>query len=505
MVLNSLISLFNIRRLSQIDLFKQDPVHVQKSCLFDLLQKAALTEWGEKYDFKSIRTRKEFAERLPIQTYETLQPCIERTFRGENNILWPEDIKWFAKSSGTTSAKSKFIPVSKSSLEDCHFRGGKDIIALYNRNVPDNNMFKGKSLALGGSHEMSQYNNQSFYGDLSAILIENLPFWADFARTPDASIMLMSEWEEKLIKIADSTINENVTSLAGVPSWFLTLIRHLLDVTGKSNLHEIWPNLELFVHGGVSFVPYREQYEKLCPRGNMHFMETYNASEGFFGIQDDPNDDSMLLMLDYGIYYEFVPMSELDSDNPRTLLIDEVEIGKSYAMVITTNGGLWRYMIGDTVTFTSLLPAKIKITGRTKLFINAFGEEIIMDNATAAMDKACAATGAEICEYTAAPIYIADKTKGAHEWLVEFSKEPSSLELFEETLDKELQNVNSDYEAKRYKDITLDRLKVRLARSGVFYEWLKNKGKLGGQNKVPRLWNTREHIDVLLELNNRCR
>lgn len=501
MVLNSLISLFNIKRLSQIELFKNDPVQVQKSCLFDLLQSSAMTEWGEKYDFKSIKTRLEFAQRVPIQTYESLQPFIERTLKGEKNILWPEETKWFAKSSGTTSSKSKFIPVSKSSLEDCHFRGGKDIIAIYNNLYPSNSMFKGKSLALGGSHEVSQYNNQSFYGDLSAIIIENLPFWADFARTPDSSIMLMSEWEEKLIKITESTINENVTSLAGVPSWFLTLIRSILEKTGKDNLHEIWPNLELFVHGGVSFVPYKEQYQKLCPKEGMHYMETYNASEGFFAIQDDPDDDSMLLMLDYGIYYEFIPMTELDRENPRTLLIDEVEIGKSYAMIITTNGGLWRYMIGDTVTFTSLLPMKIKITGRTKLFINAFGEEIIMDNATTAMNKACEMTGAEVREYTAAPIFIGDDTKGAHEWLIEFVKEPSSLDVFKKTLDKELQNVNSDYEAKRYKDITLEILKVKVAREGVFYEWMKKKGKLGGQNKVPRLWNNREHIDELLVLN----
>jgi hypothetical protein len=502
MVLNSLISLFNIRRLAQIDLFMQDPIHVQKSCLFDLLSKAALTEWGIKYDFKSIRTRREFAERVPIQSYESLQPCIERTLKGEKNILWSEDIKWFAKSSGTTSAKSKYIPVSKSSLEDCHFRGGKDIIALYNRNFPDNNMFKGKSLALGGSHQVSQFNKESYSGDLSAILIENLPFWADFARTPNSSIMLMSEWEEKLIRITESTINENVTSLAGVPSWFLTLIRHLLEKTGKTNLHEIWPNLELFVHGGVSFLPYKEQYARLCPSPKMNYIETYNASEGFFAIQDDPNDDAMLLMLDYGIYYEFMPITELDKEYPKTLLIDEVEIGKSYAMIITTNGGLWRYMIGDTVSFTSLTPMKIKITGRTKLFINAFGEEIIMDNANAAMKKACALTGADVREYTAAPIFIGDKTKGSHEWLIEFTKEPESIEIFADTLDRELQNVNSDYEAKRYKDITLDRLKVQVAREGVFYEWLKNKGKLGGQNKIPRLWNNREHIEQILELNN---
>lgn len=501
MVLNSLVSLINMRRLSQIQLFKKDPVDVQKACLYELLQKAANTEFGCKYDFKSIKSRKEFAERVPIHTYETFQPYIERSLKGEDNIFWGEKIKWFAKSSGTTSAKSKFIPVSKTALEDCHFRGGKDIIALYNKNYPDNNMLRGKSLGLGGSHEVCKFNNDSYYGDLSAILIENLPFWTKFAKTPDSSIMLMSEWEEKLEKIVAATVNENVTSLAGVPSWFLTLINKILETTGKNNLHDVWPNLELFIHGGVSFEPYREQYKKLCPLPSMHYLETYNASEGFFGIQDDPNDSSMLLMLDYGVYYEFMPMSELGKDCPKTLTIDEVELNKSYALIITTNGGLWRYMIGDTIKFTSLLPAKIKITGRTKLYINVFGEELIMDNASAALNEACRQTGASVSEYTVAPIYSHDKDKGGHEWLIEFDNYPKDLEKFRDILDKEIQNVNSDYEAKRYKNMTLNKLKLNVARKNLFYDWLKNKGKLGGQNKVPRLWNNRDHIDELLKLN----
>jgi hypothetical protein len=500
-VINSLVSLFNLKRLSQIRLFKENPIEVQKACLFDLLEHAALTEWGKKYNFKSIKTREQFRERIPIQTYESLSPYITRLLKGEKNILWPEEVKWFAKSSGTTSSKSKFIPVSKSSLEECHFRGGKDIIAIYNDLYPDNNIFSGKSLALGGSHQVSRFNNESFYGDLSAIIIENLPFWANFMRTPDSSIMLMSEWEEKIIKIAENTINENVTSLAGVPSWFLTLIKYILEQTGKENLHEIWPNLELFIHGGVSFVPYREQYKKLLPNKPMRYLETYNASEGFFGIQDDPNDSSMLLMLDYGVYYEFVPMEEFGKVNPKTLMLDEIEIGKNYALIISTNGGLWRYMIGDTVMFTSLSPFKFKITGRTKLFINAFGEEIIIENAIAGLNKACAKTGAVIREYTAAPVFIGEKSKGAHEWLIEFEREPDNLDSFANTLDEELQNVNSDYEAKRYKNITLDRLKVTIARKGVFYDWMKDHGKLGGQNKVPRLWNNREIIDEILKYN----
>lgn len=501
-VINSLVSLFNLKRLSQISLFKQNPVEVQQSCLFDLLEHAALTEWGKKYDYRSIKTREQFRERIPLQTYESLSPYITRLLKGEKNILWAEDVKWFAKSSGTTGTKSKFIPVSKTSLEECHFRGGKDIIAIYNDLYPDNNIISGKSLALGGSHQVSRFNNESFYGDLSAIIIENLPFWANFMRTPDSSIMLMSEWEEKIIKIAENTINENVTSLAGVPSWFLTLIKYILEQTGKDNLHEVWPNLELFIHGGVSFAPYREQYKKLLPANPMRYLETYNASEGFFGIQDDPDDSSMLLMLDYGVYYEFVPMEEFGKEFPKTLMLDEIETGKNYALIISTNGGLWRYMIGDTVMFTSLAPFKFKITGRTKLFINAFGEEIIIENAIAGLNKACSTTGAVIREYTAAPVFIGEKSKGAHEWLIEFDKEPESMDAFAETLDKELQNVNSDYEAKRYKDITLDRLKVTVARKGVFYDWMKERGKLGGQNKVPRLWNNRELIDEILTFNN---
>ena len=418
---------------------------------------------------------------------------------GKQNILWPEEIKWFAKSSGTTDAKSKFIPVSPSSLENCHFRGGKDVVSIFNRLYPEAQVFSGKTLALGGSSEVNKINTNCQYGDLSAILISNTPFWANFMKTPDSSIMLMSNWEEKLEKICEITIKEDVRCLAGVPSWFLTLIHKILEKTGKSNLYEVWPNLELFIHGGISFVPYRQQYQELLPDAKMKYMETYNASEGFFGIQDDPSDSSMLLMLDYGVYYEFMPMSETGKTNPRTLLLSEVETGVNYALIISTNGGLWRYMIGDTILFTSLNPYKFKITGRTKLFINAFGEELIIDNATEALRIACAKTHSTLFEYTAAPIFMQEGQKGAHEWLIEFEVPPADLETFAEILDKELQKLNSDYEAKRL--LSLERLKIHQARPHLFTDWLKEKGKLGGQNKVPRLWNDRTHINQLLEMN----
>lgn len=418
---------------------------------------------------------------------------------GESGILWPEETRWFAKSSGTTDAKSKFIPVSPSALEECHFRGGKDVIAVFNRLYPEAGVFGGKTLALGGSSEVSKTNTDCRFGDLSAILISNTPFWANRMKTPDASIMLMSNWEEKIEKICETTVREDVRCLAGVPSWFLTVINKILERTGKKHLHEVWPNLELFIHGGISFTPYREQYRRLLPDPKMKYLETYNASEGFFGLQDDPEDTSLLLMLDYGVYYEFMPVSEVGQSKPRTLMLEEVKTGENYALVITTNSGLWRYMIGDTIQFTSTKPYKFRITGRTKLFINAFGEELIIDNATEALHTVCRATGAEVVEFTAAPVFMEEGKRGAHEWLVEFSTPPADPEAFAEALDKELQRLNSDYEAKRL--LSLERLRLQKARRGLFNEWLKEKGKLGGQHKVPRLWNDRTHIDELLKMN----
>lgn len=500
-LINSLVSWINVKRLSQIEFFKNNPIEIQEKCLKELISCSANTLWGRKYDYKSIRTLSDFSSRVPIQTYDDLKPFVDRMRKGESNILWPSDVKWFAKSSGTTNDKSKFIPVTKEALENCHFRAGKDIMAIYTDLYPESTIFSGKGLTLGGSHEINNKENQSYYGDLSAILIQNLPFWTDFIRTPETSVALLSEWEEKLEKMVSITVNENVTSLSGVPSWYLVLLNRVLEFTGKSNIKEVWPNLELFVHGGVSFTPYREQYKKIIPSDDMHYLETYNASEGFFGIQDDPSDDSMLLMMDYGIYYEFIPCDEVDNKNPLVLTLEQVELNVNYAIIITTNGGLWRYEIGDTIYFTSLLPFKFKISGRTKLFINAFGEEIIIDNAEKALNVACTKTNCVIKEYTAAPIYMHDNKKGAHQWLIEFKIHPLDLNLFTKILDEELKNLNSDYEAKRYKNTTLNMPNVVVAQDNLFYEWMKNKGKLGGQNKVPRLWNNRDIIDQLLEIN----
>lgn len=498
--INTILGLFTQKRLAQIDYFKANPLKVQRECLQELLSRAAATEYGQKYDFSSILTTEQYKERLPIVHYEDISGYVRRMMEGENNILWPEEVEWFAKSSGTTDAKSKFIPVSPSSLEDCHFRGGKDVIAIFNRLYPDAGVFSGKTLALGGSSEVSKTNNNCQYGDLSAILISNTPFWVNRMKTPEASIMLMNNWEEKIEKICETTIKEDVRCLAGVPSWFLTVINKILERTGKANLHEVWPNLELFIHGGISFTPYREQYNRLLPDHKMKYLETYNASEGFFGLQDDPNDSSMLLMLDYGVYYEFMPTSELGKSNPRTVLLEDVKTGVNYALIISTNSGLWRYMIGDTIQFTSTKPYKFKITGRTKLFINAFGEEVIIDNATEALNFACRETGADVYEFTAAPIFMGEGKRGAHEWLIEFKNPPADIEQFAELLDNQIQKLNSDYEAKRM--LSLERLHIRIARPNLFNDWLKEKGKLGGQHKVPRLWNNRTHIDELLSMNH---
>ncbi|MCZ4693474.1 hypothetical protein DWB61_01185 [Ancylomarina euxinus] len=500
-LINSIVSWFNTKRLSEIDFTKEHPIDTQHEVLTKLLSHAKNTEWGQKYDFQSINTLSDFKKRLPVQTYEDIEPYVDRLRKGEQNILWPSEIKWFAKSSGTTNSKSKFIPVSKEAMEDCHFRGGKDILTLYTSLFPDTGLLKGKGLTLGGSHQINNLSNESYYGDLSAILIQNLPFWADFIRTPDSSIVLLEEWEEKLDKMTQATLNENVTSLSGVPSWYLVLLKHVLKVSGKQNIHEIWPNLELFVHGGVCFDPYRNQFNSLLLPEKMNYMETYNASEGFFGIQNDLNDKSMLLMLDYGIYYEFIPLENVNDENPRVLSLEEVELYTNYAIIITTNAGLWRYQIGDTVQFTSLKPYKFKISGRTKLFINAFGEEIIIDNAEKAMQMACNKTNAILKDYMAAPIFMDDNRKGAHQWLIEFEKAPASIDEFNYLLDNALMSQNSDYEAKRYKNITLDKPIITIARPGLFYDWLKKKGKLGGQNKVPRLANNRDLIDEVLSMN----
>ena len=501
-VINSIINWVNFKRIYQIDLFKKHPHEVQREVLFNLLEQASNTEYGLKYNFKGIRSEKEFRENLPVVSYDEVKPTVERMMLGEKNLLWPGETKWFAKSSGTTNDKSKFIPVSKDSLENVHIRGGRDVMAMYLKNYPDSQFLSGKALTLGGSHKVNNYNNNCYYGDLSAIIIENIPFWTDFYRTPSTEISLIEEFEEKIEKIIEHSLNENVTSFAGVPSWYLVLLKRVLEVTGKENILEVWPNLEVFTHGGVKFEPYREQYEKLIPSPTMHYMETYNASEGFFGIQDEPEKKDMLLMLDYGIYYEFIPMDEFRTDNPRVISLEETEIGKNYAMVISTNGGLWRYVIGDTIRFTSKYPFKFMITGRTRHFINAFGEELIIDNAEKALSIACDRTNAVVSEYTGGPIYMKNNQKGAHEWIIEFEKHPDDHDQFMLLFDDALKGINSDYEAKRHKNLSLELPHLVVARPGLFYEWMKRRGKTGGQNKIPRLSNDRQYLDQLIDLNN---
>jgi hypothetical protein len=493
------IKWINTKRLHQIDLFRKYPAETQQEILTQLLLQSKDTVWGREYGYSSISTHEQFCNHVPLQTYEDLIPYVERLRAGEKNILWPGEVKWFAKSAGTTSAKSKFIPVTRESLEGTHYRGAKDCLVIYTSVNPSTRIFLGKGLTLGGSHQINNLSNSSLYGDLSAILIENAPMYSELIRTPPARIALIEDFEEKMKMITEKTSGLNVTSISGVPSWYLVLIRYILQTTGKDNLHQVWPNLEVFFHGGVSFAPYREQYRRLLPDPKMHYMETYNASEGFFAIQDDPTDSSMLLMLDYGVYYEFIPADEADSETACTLTIGEVQKDVNYAVVISTDGGLWRYTIGDTVEFTSLFPHKIRITGRTKHFINAFGEEIIIDNAEKALEKACYITGAHINEYTAGPVYMGSETRGSHEWIIEFDRAPDDLDHFIEILDTALKSLNSDYEAKRYKDLTLTKPVVRVVPAGTFYRWFKERDKLGGQNKMPRLSNNRNYIDSLLK------
>ncbi len=498
-IIPSIINWVNAKRINQIELFKNYPHETQKETLYRLLAKAASTEWGMKYNYSSITSIKEYQSRFPVRTYEDLIPYVERLRKGEANLLWPGEVKWFAKSSGTTSSKSKFIPMSREALEECHYRAGKDILIIYTLQHPETGIFSGKSLTLGGSHKINQFSNDSLYGDLSAILIENAPFWVDIIRTPKQKIALLEDFQEKLNQITRTTINENVTNISGVPSWYLVLIKQILDYTGKSNLLDVWPNLEVFFHGGISFSPYRDQYKKLIGE-QMNYMETYNASEGFFGLQDDPERNDMLLMLDYGIFYEFIPADKMSSDSAPAYTLGEVEEGVNYAIIISTNGGLWRYMMGDTIVFTCLNPFRFRISGRTKHFINVFGEEVIVENADSALEKACRETGALISEYTAGPVFMSTVSKGYHEWIIEFEKEPADIDAFIDCLDDALKSVNSDYEAKRFRDLNLGRPVCRSVPGGTFNKWLRMNNKFGGQNKVPRLSNSREYIEDLCKI-----
>jgi hypothetical protein len=501
-ILSPAISRLARFRLWRIENWMNDPVTSQYELFQDLVTSAQYTEIGRKYGFKNLYTIKGFKEAVPIHEYDDLKPYIERTMAGEQNLLWNTPVTWFAKSSGTTSDKSKFIPVSEESLEESHFQGAKDVITMYYNFNPESDLLTGKGLVIGGSHQVSKLNDETQCGDISAVLMQNTPFWGHWLRTPELSIALMDEWESKIEKLAQATIVENVTSISGVPTWTLVLIKRILEITGKQYLKEVWPNLELYIHGGVSFTPYREQFEKLIG-GHIHYVDLYNASEGFFAAQNNPNEEGMLLFLQHGIFYEFLPAEEYGKKDPQTLQLNEVETGKNYAVVISTNGGLWRYLIGDTVQFTSLAPYKIKVSGRIKHFINAFGEEVIVDNSDRAIAAACEKTGAIVNDYTAAPIYFNDEGNAGHEWLIEFEKEPEDFGLFTYELDNALKNVNSDYEAKRHRDIALKMPVIRYLRKGVFEEWLKSKGKLGGQHKVPRLSNDRKYVDEILAFANK--
>jgi phenylacetate-coenzyme A ligase PaaK-like adenylate-forming protein len=488
-------------RLWTIEQWRGDAAANQNTVWQDLLAAGQYTDFGRRHQFSSIQNLADFKRTVPIQDYDSLKPFIDRMLAGEENVLWNTPVTWFAKSSGTTSDKSKFIPVSEESLKENHYRASKDILSLYYASHPNSDLLTGKSLVIGGSHQVASVNEDIHYGDLSAVVMQNSPFWTNWIRTPELSIILMDEWESKIEALARHTINENVTSMAGVPTWLIVLLKRILEITGKSTIKQVWPSLELYMHGGVSFVPYRAQFEKLIG-APINYLEMYNASEGFFAGQDDITADGMLLLCDHGIFYEFMPAEEWEKENPQTLQLNEVETGRNYALVITTNGGLWRYVVGDTVQFTSLHPFRVKVSGRVKHYMNAFGEEVIIDNADKAIATACNQTGALVKDYTAAPVYFSEASNGAHEWLVEFDREPQSIEAFAYELDTALKSANSDYEAKRYKDIALRLPLVQSVPPGSFDRWLQSKGKLGGQHKVPRLANERTTLEEIKAFTN---
>ncbi len=485
----------------RIEAWMNNPVDAQREVLQNLVTSAQYTEFGRKYDFSQLFTVRAFKQAVPIHEYNDVKPYIERIMGGEQNVLWNTPVFWFAKSSGTTSDKSKFIPVSEESLKETHFKAAKDVLTLYYHFNPESELLTGKGLVIGGSHNINPVNTDAQYGDLSAVLLQNSPFWGHWLRTPDLTIALMDEWESKIEMLANSTIKENVTSISGVPTWTLVLFKRILELTGKNTIAEVWPSLELYMHGGVSFTPYQEQFRKLIGKP-IHYLEMYNASEGFFAAQDIPGQEGMLLFVDHGIFMEFMPVAEYGKSDPQTISLQDVEIGKNYALVISNNCGLWRYLVGDTIQFTSLKPFRIKVSGRLKHFINAFGEELIVENADAAIAAAAMRTNSVVRDYTAAPVYFSDNANGAHEWLIEFEKEPENIEVFTDILDSALKSLNSDYEAKRHKDIALGPPQLRILRPGTFTEWLRIKGKLGGQHKIPRLSNERTFLEEVWELNN---
>ena len=499
-LLNTTLKWLLQRRIPRIEAMMQQPGVAQQQAFRQLIRAGRRPEWGEKHHYKSIQTIQDFQRQVPVSSYEDLFPYIERVLKGENKVLWPSPVRWFSKSSGTTNARSKFIPVTMESLDESHFKGGKDMMAMYIANNPGSRAFEGKGLSIGGSLHPNPYSSNSAVGDVSAVVMKNLPSWAQYIRTPSLSVALMDEWESKLERMAEVTATENVTSMLGVPTWGMVLIDKVLARTGKSNILEVWPNFEVMMHGAVNFQPYRELFQQqVFPSNQIRYQEIYNASEGFFAIQDDLSRvGEMLLMLDYGIFYEFVPIHEADQPFPKALTIEQVELDKNYALIVSTNGGLWRYKVGDTVRFTSLYPHRLKVSGRTKHFINAFGEEVIVENAETAITKACEATGAVISDYTAGPVYMGNGSNGCHEWVIEFTHEPTNQQTFEQILDETLRQINSDYDAKRYNDMVLKRPRIHVVPPGTFYAWMKQRGKLGGQHKVPRLANSREYLDDIL-------
>jgi hypothetical protein len=497
---NETLLWFMKRRMPRIEAIYTRPLDLQYDSLGQLIEAGRDTEWGRTYGYADFKSYETFRQRVPISTYEEMVPFIERMMQGEQQVLWNSPISWFSKSSGTTNARSKFIPVSKEALEQCHMMGGKDMISLLIHNKPDTKIFEGKGLSIGGSLSSDTMNSRMLMGDVSAVVMKNLPIWAQMIRTPSLDVALMGDWDQKIEKMALETSQENVTSILGVPTWTLVLIEKILEITGKQSILEVWPNFEFLVHGAVAFGPYRDLFQThVFPSSEVRFLEIYNASEGFFGIQDDLNrPDELLLMLDYGIFYEFIPMQETGEEMDSIVPLELVELGINYAVVITTNSGLWRYKIGDTVRFTSVHPYRVKISGRTKHFINAFGEELIIENAERAVAVACRETGAEMKDYTAAPVYMDGGKRGSHEWVVEFSKAPKDLRTFAAVLDQTLREINSDYDAKRSYDLVLGPPVVHVAPQGTFYGWMRSRGKLGGQHKVPRLSNHREFIDGVL-------
>jgi len=499
-IINSVFSWLIKKRIHQIELFMKYPINVQNELLQKLVYEARNTEWGIKHDFKNIKNYNNYINKVPLQNYESLQTLILRIKQGEQNVLWHSEIKWFAKSSGTTTGKSKFIPVSKESLEDCHYKGGKDLLAIYHNNHPETKLIVGKTLVVGGSSKLNPFSETSYYGDLSAIIMKNFPFWVEQRRVPEMEIALMENWDEKIEKMANSTSKEDVSNISGVPSWTLLLLNRILEINKTDSLFDIWPNLELYMHGGVNFSPYQKQFERIIPSSKMNYYESYNASEGYFGIQDQQKSNEMLLMLDYGIFYEFIPFENTNEEQPTTVALENVELNKIYEMVITTNAGLWRYRLGDTIEFTCLNPFRIKIIGRTKQFINAFGEELMVDNAEKAITEACDKTQAIIKDYTVAPFFLEGNNAGKHQWLIEFEKKPADVALFGYFLDEALKKLNSDYEAKRFSNMILAEPEILILEKNTFYNWLKSKNKLGGQHKVPRLSNNRKLLEEILNL-----